>query len=177
MKHTPSLTPTRRRFLALSGAALLAACGARPQAESVPTASIVPASEIEDWTSISDAEWRSRLDKMQYYVLREEGTERSFTSPLNDEKRPGVYHCAGCDLALFDASTKYDSRTGWPSFWDHIPGTIDTKPDNTLWMQRTEYHCMRCKGHQGHVFGDGPRPTGLRYCNNGVALTFRPATA
>ncbi|MEM6277567.1 MAG: peptide-methionine (R)-S-oxide reductase, partial [Pseudomonadota bacterium] len=118
MTHAPKFSPTRRTVLALSGASFLTACGARPQAETVSTASSVSASEIRDWTSVTDAEWRERLDPMQYYVLREEGTERAFTSPLNDEKRPGIYHCAACDLALFDSSTKYDSGTGWPSFWD-----------------------------------------------------------
>ena len=177
MEKYTLLTPSRRSFLAFSGAGLIAACSAPTAAETVTQTGAVPASEIEDWAQLTEADWRERLTEMEYFVLREEGTERAFTSPLNDEKSPGVFHCAGCDLALFDASTKYDSGTGWPSFWDHIPGTIDTKPDNKLWMQRTEYHCIRCKGHQGHVFGDGPRPTGLRYCNNGVALTFKPTSA
>lgn len=124
---------------------------------------------------LTDAEWKERLTKEQYRVLRKEGTERAFTSPLNDEKRPGVYHCAGCDLALFDAKTKFDSGTGWPSFYDHLPNAFGTKTDYWIGYPRTEYHCARCGGHHGHVFKDGPEPTGLRYCNNGIALTFKPA--
>lgn len=126
------------------------------------------------WRAITKSEWRERLSPKAFRVLREEGTERSFTSPLNDEKRKGIFHCAGCDLALFDSKTKYDSGTGWPSFYDVIKGAVNTKPDYKFFMRRTEYHCARCLGHQGHVFEDGPRPTGLRYCNNGVALTFKP---
>ena len=123
---------------------------------------------------MSEADWKARLEPLAYKVLREEATERAFTSPLDKEKRDGVYHCAGCDLALFRSETKYDSGTGWPSFFDYIPGTLGFKEDNKLWMVRTEYHCARCGGHQGHVFDDGPAPTGLRYCNNGVALKFVP---
>ena len=108
-------------------------------------------------------------------MLREEGTERPFTSPLNNEKRKGTFVCAGCDLPLFESKTKYDSGTGWPSFYDVIPGRVETKIDHKLIYPRTEYHCARCGGHQGHVFDDGPKPTGLRYCNNGVALKFIPA--
>lgn len=130
-----------------------------------------------DWLALTDADWRERLTPEQFRVLRREGTERPFTSPLNDEKRAGVYHCAGCDLPLFDASMKFDSGTGWPSFWDALPGALGTKIDRRLWTPRIEYHCIRCNGHQGHVFEDGPRPTGQRWCNNGVALTFRPAEA
>jgi len=122
----------------------------------------------------SDEEWRKQLTKEQYRVLRKEGTERSFTSPLNKEKRDGIYHCAGCELPLFDASTKYDSRTGWPSFFQALPDAVATKTDYWIGYPRTEYHCARCGGHQGHIFKDGPKPTGLRYCNNGVALTFKP---
>ena len=124
--------------------------------------------------TLSDDEWRKKLSPEQYYILREEGTERAFTSPLNDEKRVGTYHCAGCDLELFSSATKYDSGTGWPSFYDAIPGHVATKLDFKLIYPRREYHCARCGGHQGHVFEDGPKPTGLRYCNNGLALTFRP---
>jgi peptide-methionine (R)-S-oxide reductase len=121
---------------------------------------------------LSDAEWKKRLTPMQYEVLRHEGTERAGTSPLNGEKRPGTYHCAGCDLPLFTSKMKYDSGTGWPSFFTTLPGVFGTKVDNTLFSKRTEYHCARCGGHHGHVFDDGPAPTGLRYCNNGVALKF-----
>ena len=131
---------------------------------------------IEKITPIkkSEAEWKEILTDEQFRVLRKEGTERAFTSPLNDEKRVGTYHCAGCDLALFDSSKKYDSGTGWPSFYDVLPGAIGTKKDYWLGYPRTEYHCARCNGHQGHVFKDGPEPTGLRYCNNGVAIKFKP---
>lgn len=123
---------------------------------------------------LSDAEWAKRLSPEAYRVLRGHGTERAFTSPLNAVKGPGLFHCAGCDHPLFDADTKYDSGTGWPSFWDHLPGGIGTSIDRTLWMVRTEVHCANCGGHLGHVFDDGPRPTGLRYCMNGVAMSFKP---
>lgn len=122
----------------------------------------------------SDEEWRRRLSEEQYRVLRKEGTEPPWTSPLNDEKRSGTYVCAGCEQPLFTSDMKFDSGTGWPSFFDVIDGAIGTKRDFKLILPRTEYHCSRCGGHQGHVFKDGPRPTGLRYCNNGVALNFVP---
>lgn len=123
----------------------------------------------------SDEEWRQLLTPEQYDVLRKEGTERPGSSPLNAEKRPGIYACAGCGQALFNSDTKYESGTGWPSFFDFIDGAIGTRTDYKLIWPRTEYHCSRCEGHQGHVFKDGPKPTGLRYCNNGVALKFIPA--
>ncbi len=122
----------------------------------------------------SDEEWRRRLSEEQYRVLRKEGTEPPWISPLNDEKRSGTYVCAGCEQPLFTSDMKFDSGTGWPSFFDVIDGAIGTKRDFKLILPRTEYHCSRCGGHQGHVFKDGPRPTGLRYCNNGVALSFVP---
>lgn len=125
---------------------------------------------------LSNDEWRKRLDKMQYYVLREEGTERAGTSPLNNEKRPGIYACAGCDLPLFTSEMKYESGTGWPSFFTTIPGVFATKKDYGLFLPRIEYHCVRCGGHHGHVFDDGPPPTRQRWCNNGVALKFIPKT-
>jgi peptide-methionine (R)-S-oxide reductase len=123
----------------------------------------------------TEEEWRALLTPAQYRVLREEGTERAGTSALNQEKRKGTYVCAGCGLPLFDSDTKFDSGTGWPSFYTALPGALQTKVDRKLFMVRTEYHCARCGGHQGHVFDDGPQPTGLRYCNNGVALRFEPA--
>jgi len=123
----------------------------------------------------SEAEWRAQLTPMQYAVLREEATERAFTSALNDEKRQGIYHCVGCDQALFSSETKYDSGTGWPSFWQEIDGAVGYKQDFKLFIPRTEEHCSRCGGHLGHVFDDGPPPTGKRHCINGVALRFRPA--
>jgi peptide-methionine (R)-S-oxide reductase len=122
-------------------------------------------------------EWKKLLTSAQYYVLREHGTERPGTSPLNQEKRKGVYACAGCELPLFSSETKYESGTGWPSFYDVLPNAVGTQTDRSLFMTRTEVHCRRCGGHLGHVFKDGPKPTGLRYCMNGVALKFTPEKA
>jgi peptide-methionine (R)-S-oxide reductase len=124
----------------------------------------------------TEAEWKSALPEQQFYVLRKEGTERPFSSPLNDEKRRGLFVCAGCGLPHFTSEMKFDSGTGWPSFFTSIPGHLATRQDYLLIVPRTEYHCVRCGGHQGHVFEDGPPPTGQRWCNNGVAQRFIPAT-
>lgn len=123
----------------------------------------------------SEEEWREALSPAQFYVLREHGTERAGTSPLNREKRDGVFTCAGCGQPLFSAAAKYESGTGWPSFWEPLPGAVGTSVDRKLFQERTEVHCSRCGGHLGHVFEDGPAPTGLRYCMNGVAMAFTPA--
>ena len=125
----------------------------------------------------SDEEWRRILSPEQYRVLRDHGTERAGTSPLDHEKRAGTFVCAGCDLPLFASSTKYDSGTGWPSFWTPLENAVGTSEDSSLFATRTEVHCRRCGGHLGHVFEDGPKPTGLRYCMNGVAMKFVPAKA
>lgn len=122
----------------------------------------------------TDEEWKRILTPEQYYVLRKHGTEYAGSSPLDKIYSPGMYHCAGCDLPLFSSETKYDSTTGWPSFWAPLDKAIGTSVDRTLWMTRTEVHCSRCGGHLGHVFDDGPKPTGLRYCMNGVAMKFVP---
>jgi peptide-methionine (R)-S-oxide reductase len=124
---------------------------------------------------LSDDQWRARLTPEQFAVLRKHKTERAGTSPLDAEKRPGRFLCAGCDQPLFDMTTKFESGTGWPSFWQPLDDAIGTQVDRTLWMTRTEVHCRRCGGHLGHVFEDGPRPTGLRYCMNGLAMKFEPS--
>jgi peptide-methionine (R)-S-oxide reductase len=128
-----------------------------------------------DFLKLTDADWRKRLTPVQYNVLRDHGTERAGTSPLNHEKRKGIFACAGCDLPLFSSDTKFESGTGWPSFFQPLPDAIETKQDRAFFMTRTEVHCKRCLGHLGHVFDDGPKPTGLRYCMNGVAMKFVPA--
>ena len=161
----------RRDFLlTLGGVALLPLAGHRLIAGGEMTSD-----KSDDKLILSDAQWRERLTPEQYNVLREAGTERPFTSPFLDEKRAGTFVCVACDHPLFDASTKYDSGTGWPSFFDTLEGAFETKRDFKMIWPRTEYHCAKCGGHHGHVFNDGPKPTGLRYCNNGVALKFIPS--
>ena len=180
----------RRSFLASFPAAVLAWSIAPRSIAGAPVAGSV-ADLQRDWQKLlapgasvaltldplrkTEAEWKQVLDPAQFSVLRQEGTERPFTSPLNDEKRKGIFVCAGCGLPLFSSAMKFDSGTGWPSFFTLIPDHLGTKEDYKLIVARTEYHCVRCGGHQGHVFDDGPKPTGLRYCNNGVALKFIPA--
>ncbi len=139
-----------------------------------PSVVLAASNASEEKWNLNDSEWRRKLPPEAFNVLRKEGTERPFTSRLNNEKREGIYHCAGCDLPLFSSSAKFDSGTGWPSFWEPLEDAVATKVDFKLIVPRTEYHCQRCGGHQGHVFNDGPRPTGKRYCNNGVSLNFRP---
>ncbi len=153
-----------RRMMLTSGIAAAAALGFGPLRMNAATGSF----EVTH----TDAEWRAILSPAAYNVLRKEGTERSHTSPLNEEHRKGVFACAGCDLPLYSSETKYESGTGWPSFWKPLPNAVGTKEDNTLFSRRTEVHCRRCGGHLGHVFEDGPKPTGKRYCMNGVAMKF-----
>ncbi|HAE28359.1 MAG TPA: peptide-methionine (R)-S-oxide reductase [Hyphomonas adhaerens] len=178
MKQTSSLLSRRHLLLAGTASLVIAACsgGSRKALDETGAdgAADDPYADSE-WRSLSEAEWKDRLSPKAFAVLRQEDTERAFTSPLEHEKRDGAYHCAGCDLPLFSSETKFDSGTGWPSFWKPLPGAMGTKEDHKLFYTRTEYHCARCLGHQGHVFKDGPPPTGERWCNNGVALTFRPA--
>src|SRR6185312_13605114 len=157
-----------RRALLTAGVAFAALAVATKSGE----AGTMTTSETVDFRNLSDADWRQRLTPQQYSILRKQGTERAGTSPLNHEKRKGTFACAGCDLPLFSSDTKFESGTGWPSFYAPLPNAVATKTDRAFFMTRTEVHCSRCIGH---LFNDGPRPTGLRYCMNGISLKFEPA--
>jgi peptide-methionine (R)-S-oxide reductase len=161
-----------RRALLTAGVAMTALASATKFGEA---GTMTTTDSTIDWAKLSDAEWRARLTAVQYDVLRKHGTERAGTSPLNHEKRKGIFACAGCDLPLYSSDTKFESGTGWPSFYKPLDNAVETKSDRSFFMTRTEVHCRRCLGHIGHVFDDGPPPTGLRYCMNGVALKFEPA--
>lgn len=159
-----------RRTLLTAGVALSAVATAAQFSKAEP----MTASDTVDYRHLSDMDWRQRLTANQYMVLRQHSTERPGSSPLNKEKRKGRFVCAGCDLPLFSSDTKFESGTGWPSFYQPLPNAVETTTDRSFFMTRTEVHCSRCLGHLGHVFDDGPPPTGLRYCMNGVALKFLP---
>ncbi len=160
------MTQDRRAFLTLAGASVagfaLFGCSSQPAAA---------AERFE--VTLTDAQWRKKLSPAAYDILRKEGTERPYSSPLNDEHRAGIFACGGCALPAFSSKTKFDSGTGWPSFWAPLPNAVRTRTDSTLGMARTEVHCRRCGGHLGHVFDDGPKPTGKRYCMNGAGMTFK----
>ncbi|TPG19936.1 peptide-methionine (R)-S-oxide reductase [Sphingomonas koreensis] len=165
------MTPDRRQFLTFAsmgaiGVGLLGSCGGSgaEAAEHYPV-------------QMSEEAWRKKLGPEAFAILRQAGTERPFSSPLNDEHRAGIFACKGCDQHLYSSKTKFDSHTGWPSFWAPLPHAIETRTDRSLLMARTEVRCARCGGHQGHVFDDGPPPTGKRYCMNGVSMVFHPGKA
>jgi peptide-methionine (R)-S-oxide reductase len=162
--------PDRRTFLTMAGtgAAAFALFGCRG-------ATANPPEHFE--VTLSDAQWKAKLSPATYQTLRHEATETPFTSPLNNEHRAGIFACAGCVLPLFSSRTKFDSGTGWPSFWQPLPNAVRTRNDSSLGSSRTEVHCRRCGGHLGHVFDDGPPPTGKRYCMNGIAMTFTAGKA
>jgi peptide-methionine (R)-S-oxide reductase len=165
------MTLERRRFLTMAGtgAAAFALFGCRGSASAVPPETF----EV----TLTDAQWKAKLSPAAYRTLRHEATETPFISPLNDEHRAGIFSCAGCALPLYSSKTKFDSGTGWPSFSQPLPGAVSTRVDGSLGFTRTEVHCRRCGGHLGHVFDDGPKPTGKRYCMNGVAMTFKAGAA
>jgi peptide-methionine (R)-S-oxide reductase len=158
--------PHRRGLLTAAAAILAASCSKAVAADAYANS---------PFRKITDAQWKARLPAESYIVLRHQGTEAPFTSPLLNEHRTGTFACLGCGLPLFSSKWKYDSGTGWPSFYTVMPGALGKQSDHALIVERTEYHCARCLGHQGHLFDDGPKPTGLRYCNYGAALKFIPA--
>lgn len=160
----------RRTFLLSGAAALVGATGYGLMLGGRSDATEAGSFPLE----LSEAEWSKRLTDAQFDVLREHGTEKPYSSPLNDEKRSGLFRCAGCGQAVYSSETKFDSGTGWPSFYDALSDAVGTREDNSLFMTRTEVHCSRCGGHLGHIFDDGPQPTGKRHCINGVAMTFEP---